>query len=186
MVNPLDADACKTSSSHRRARSIIREFGLNTSTYGIPGFARSENVPNRVFWTISTIVFTGVMGYFITESILNLLQYPTQTLMTVIDDSTQNFPAISICNSSSLLYDLFIKDFLNYTDGLSLTNASNYTFAEKQMMQIQDFFHYKLNKNESMNGYFFTLENMLIKCKFNQLNCNKKDFISFSDARYGN
>ncbi|CAF3708227.1 unnamed protein product [Rotaria sp. Silwood1] len=186
MVSPVDANAYKTDRSRRRARSIIREFSLNTSTHGIPGIARSQSLPNRIFWTISTLTFTGVMAYFITESILNFLEYPTQTLVSVIDDSTQKFPAVSICNYSPLRYDLFIKDFLKYTDGLNLTNTTNYTLTEKQFMQIEDFFHYKLNRNESMNGYFFTLENMLIKCKFNQLNCYKEDFISFSDARYGN
>ncbi|CAF1003104.1 unnamed protein product [Adineta steineri] len=186
MINPVGTDACKNGSSHRRARSIIREFSLNTSTHGIPGIARSQSIPNRIFWAISTFIFAGAMAYFITESILDFLQYPTQTLVSVIDDSSQAFPAVSICNYSPLRQDLFMKDFLNYTDGLNLTNTTNYTMMEKQSILIQDFFQYKLNRNESMTDYFFTLENMLISCKFNQLDCYKEDFIAFSDARYGN
>ena len=185
MVYPVDTDGRNTVALRQQARSIIREFSLNTSTHGIPGIARSESVSNRVFWTISTLIFTGVMVYFITESIIDFLEYPTQTSVSIIDDSSQKFPAVSICNYSPLRYDLFIEDFLNYTYSLNLTNITNYT-SKEQFMKIRDFFQYKLNKNESVNGYFFTLENMLITCKYNQLNCSKEDFISFSDARYGN
>ncbi|CAF1035211.1 unnamed protein product [Adineta steineri] len=57
MINPMSADACKNGPSHRRARSIIREFSLNTSTHGIPGIARSQSILNRIFWAISTLIF---------------------------------------------------------------------------------------------------------------------------------
>ena len=173
-------------SSRRRAKSVVREFGLNTSTHGIPGIARSESVLNRVFWSVCTLTFAGVTAYFITKSILNFLEYPVQTVVSVIDDPSQKFPAISICNYSPLRYDLFKAEFLNYTADLNLTNAANYTVAEKQSMHIQNFLRYKLNRNESLTGYFFTLENMLIKCKYNQLDCSKEDFVPFVNARYGN
>lgn len=186
MISPVDIKDNKTNSSRQHARSIIQEFSLNTSIVGLPGIARSQNIPNRVFWIILTLIFIGVMVYFITESILNYLQYPTQTSVSVIDDSNQTFPAVSFCNYSPLRYDLFINDFLNYNNTVNFTDTANYAFAQKQSMQIQEFFRYKLNRNESMNGYFFQLEDMLISCKYNQLDCYKEDFVAFSDAHYGN
>ena len=175
----------RSNHSIRRARSILIEFGLNTSTHGIPGVARSESIPNRIFWTVFTLIFAGIMGYFVTESILNFFKYPTHTLVSIIDDSSQKFPAVSICNYSPIRYDLFIDTFLNYTNSTDWADLNNLSFTEIQRIQIQDFFRYKLNNNESIVEYFFTLENMLIKCRYNQLECTIDDFVSFVDARYG-
>ena len=186
MTNSPDRNACRGGTSRQRARSIVREFSLNTSTHGIPGIARSQTVTNRVFWTISTIIFAGVMTYFITESILNFFQYPTQVSIGVVDDPIQSFPAVSICNYSPFRYDLFVDDFLNYTNTPNATYSANLTLAERKVLQIQDFVRYKLNRNESVTQYFFTLDNLLIKCTFNDLECSKEDFISFSNALYGN
>ena len=186
MNNSPDRNTYRAETSRQRARSIIREFSLNTSTHGIPGIARSQTVTNRLFWTISTIIFTGVMTYFITESILNFFQYPTQISIGVVDDLTQSFPAVSICNYSPFRYDLFMDDFLNYTNTSNVTYSANLTLVERKVMQIQEFVRYKLNRNESVTKYSFTLDNLLIKCTFNNLECSEEDFISFSNALYGN
>ncbi|CAF0751840.1 unnamed protein product [Adineta ricciae] len=186
MNNSPDGNSYRAETSRQRARSIIREFSFNTSTHGIPGIARSQSVTNRIFWTISTIIFAGVMTYFITESILNFFQYPTQISIGVVDDPTQSFPAVSICNYSPFRYDLFMDDFLNYTNTSNITYSANSTLVERKVMQIQDFVRYKLNRNELVTQYSFTLDNLLIKCTFNNLECSKEDFISFSNALYGN
>ncbi|CAF5142835.1 unnamed protein product, partial [Rotaria sp. Silwood1] len=57
-VFPVDAEALKPDLKLHRRRSIIRDFSLNTSTHGIPGIARSQSIHNRIFWIVSTLVFT--------------------------------------------------------------------------------------------------------------------------------
>ena len=188
VVKICSAQANNSSSDHRSQppRVILREFGLNTSTHGVPGITRSQTLSNRLYWILSTLIFTGIMIYFITETIRAYFDYPTLTLVTIKEESIQPFAAVSFCNYSPLRYDRFIAPFLNYTNQLNLTNTTDTTtFTAKQASYIRDFFQYKLNNNESLTDYFYSLDSMLISCRFNGLNCSSKDFVSFVTSSFG-
>jgi hypothetical protein len=111
-VFPITAESLKPEPKLQGNRFIIRDFGLHTSTHGIPGIARSRSIHNRVFWTISFISYTGIMLYFVIEAILAYFQYPTQTSVTFSDEWPQAFPAVTICNYSPFRYDQFIGPYL--------------------------------------------------------------------------
>lgn len=185
-VFPINADALKTDLKYHRRRSIIREFSLNTTAHGIPGIARSQSIPNRIFWTFSSIIFTGIMIYFITESIRAYFRYPTQTLVTAVDEWPQPFPAVSICNYSPLRRDRFIQPFLNYLYSRNLTDTTNIsTITRQQASYIRDFLQYKLNRGESLDDYLFPLSSILMSCVYNGQNCSADDFTSFLSPFYG-
>ena len=165
-------------------RSIIKEFSLNTTTHGIPGIARSNTIHNRIFWSISFVVFTGITCFFISQAIRAYFQYETQTSLTFHDEWPQAFPAVTICNYSPFRYDLFVNDYLNYTNSMNLTNTNNVT-SKDQSLYIYHFLQYKLNRNESLTNYFYSLDDMLIKCVYNNDNCSTKDFVEFLSPTYG-
>ncbi|CAF0966836.1 unnamed protein product [Adineta steineri] len=56
-VFPVNAEALKSETKLQQHRVIIKDFSLNTSTHGIPGIARSQSIPNLLFWSISFITF---------------------------------------------------------------------------------------------------------------------------------
>lgn len=167
-----------------RARSIIREFGLNTSTHGLPGIARSETLPNRIFWIISSVMFTGIMIYFVIESFIDFLKYPTQTLVSIEQNFNQIYPAVSICNYSPFRYDLLMSDLLNFTASRNVSYTGTFTYRHAQY--VREFIRYKLNKNESISSYFYTLDDMFIGCTYNRKECSKSDFVSFTSSFFGN
>ncbi len=186
-VFPITADALKTDLRFHRRRSIIREFSLNTSTHGIPGIARSQSIPNRIFWTVSLLAFTGIMTFFVVESIKDYFGYPTQTSVAFVVQRTQSFPAVSICNYSPIRFDTFIGPFINYTNARNLTNTNDTsTISFVQANFIRDFFQHVFNNNESVNEYLFPLKSMLIACEYNGQTCNYTDFIPFLSSSYGN
>lgn len=185
-VFPIDPDALKPDSKYRRRKSIIKEFSLNTSTHGIPGIARSQSIHNRIFWTISLCIFAGLMVYFVVESIIAYFQYPSQTSVSVIVEWSQAFPAVSICNYPPLRYDRFIDPFLNYTNTFYLTNTTDTTnFTCEQSLYIRDFLTYKLNRNESLDDFFYSLDSMMMTCSYNGFPCSVVNFTSFVSASYG-
>ena len=186
-VFPIRSEALKDEKYlFSRRRSILREFSLNTSTHGIPGIARSRSVPNRVFWSVSLVIYTSIMLYFIIQSIRQYFQYPTQTSVSIDLEWPQNFPAVTICNYSPLRYDLFSDPFLAYirAEHPTRVNASD-RFSPEHANLIRDFFQYKLNRGESLLDYFYSLESMLISCVYNGLNCSEKDFIAFLSPHFG-
>ena len=185
-VFPINREALKPDPKYRRRVSIIKEFSLNTSTHGIPGIARSRSTPNRLFWSLSLLVFTGIMMYFVIQSIITYFQYPTQTSVTSIVEWPQDFPAVTVCNYSPLRYDRFNNSFFNYLKLFNLTNARDLrNFTAEQSQYINDFLIYKLNRNESLDEYFYSLESMLIDCNFNGAVCSAKNFTWFRTAVHG-
>ena len=182
----VDADGMKPEVKPPRRISIIRNFGLNTSTHGIPGIARSQSPQNRIFWTVSLVIYTGIMLYFVSQTIKTYFQYPTQTQVTIVEEWPQAFPAITICNYSPLRFDRFIGPFLDYTSKYNITgNNGTKTFSPLQATYIRDFFQYKLNRYESVEDAFYPLSSMLVRCVYNGMNCSSDDFVPFLSSYYG-
>ncbi|CAF1173656.1 unnamed protein product [Rotaria sordida] len=185
-VFPIDAKALEPDPKFRRRRSIIREFSLNTSTHGIPGIARSQNIHNRIFWIVSTLIFTGIMLFFIVESMKAYFNYPTQTSVSFIVERSQAFPAVSICNYSPMRFDNFIEPFLNFTKSRNLTYTNDTsTISEEQSRYIRDFIQNLLRHGEPVDSYFFPISSMLISCLYNGQRCQTNDFIPFYSSSFG-
>jgi hypothetical protein len=186
-VFPIKSEALKDERyPFSRRRSILREFSLNTSTHGIPGIARSRSLRNRIFWSVSLVIYTSIMLYFIAQSIQQYFQYPTQTSVAMEFEWPQAFPAVTICNYSPLRYDLFIDPFLAYikAEHPNQVNATD-RFSGAHADLIRDFFQYKLNRGESLVEYFYSLESMLISCVYNGLTCSKADFVASVSPYFG-
>ena len=185
-VFPIDAEAVKPDPKSPRRRSIIRDFSLNTSTHGIPGIARSKSIHNRIFWTISLLAFTGIMIYFITQSIQAYFNYPTQTSVSFVVERSQNFPAVSICNYEPIRLDTFIQPFREYLKSRNLLISNDTkTIDEPEANYIRDFLQNALAKNQSIDKYFFPLNAIVISCIYNGKSCHSTDFIQFLSATHG-
>jgi hypothetical protein len=185
-VSSIDPEIVKPDPKLRRRGSIIKDFSLNTSTHGIPRIARSQSIPNRLFWSIALIICAGFMTYFIVQAIRAYFGYPSQTSVSIIVEWPQAFPAVSICNYSPLRYDQFIGPFLNYTNSFNLTNTTDTTnFTDQQSSYIRDFLIYKLNRNESLDDFFYSLESMMMNCTYNGLLCSTANFTRFISPSYG-
>ena len=166
--------------------SIIKDFSSTTSTHGIPGIARSQSIHNRMFWTISFLVFAGIMIYFLIQSFLTFLKYPTQTSVSLFVDRSQDFPAVTICNQGIIRFDLGIDEYFNFTNALNLTNVTNSSTLDfKDYLYFREYATYLINSGRFIEDYTFKLDIMLIKCVYNGQSCTHNDFISFTSQYYG-
>ncbi|CAF1563569.1 unnamed protein product, partial [Adineta steineri] len=185
-VFPMNRNALKSKLKHQRSVSILKEFSLNTSAHGIPSIARSHSIQNRLFWIVSLLIFAIIMTYFIIQSIYAYFQYPTQTSVSFVTEWPQAFPAVTICNYSPIRYDRFITPFLNYTNMLNLTNTNDTnSFTMELSSYIHDFLLYKINRNESINDFFYSLDSMMMSCVYNRMTCTTANFTWFLSPVYG-
>ncbi|CAF1004824.1 unnamed protein product [Rotaria sp. Silwood1] len=183
---PVDVEALKPDLKFHRRRSIIRDFSLNTSTHGIPGIVRSQSIQNRIFWVVSSLVFTGIMLFFVVESIKEYFSFPTQTSVSFAVERSQAFPAVSICNYSPVRFDNFIEPFINFTNSHNLTNTTDTsTISSEQSNHIRKFFQNLLIHREPVDNYFFPLSSMLMSCFYNGERCQTTDFIPFLSSSFG-
>jgi hypothetical protein len=166
--------------------TILRQFALTSSTDGLPSIARSQSKHNCIFWSVSFFIFTCVMAWFVTQTIRDYFQYPTQISVSIAVERLQTFPAVSFCNYVSARYDLVIPPFLNVTNLFNMTNITDkHIFTPEETLLLYQFFADRINSNQSGDDYFFSLDVMLISCSYNGRTCTADDFISFKSATYG-
>jgi hypothetical protein len=186
MSNPVDPEIRRDTKTCYGRLSIIREFSSNTSAYGLPEIARSESKHNLIYWSIALSAFTGFMIYFIVRAILAYLDYPTQIDLSIDAEWPQHFPAFSFCNVGAIHFDQFIGPFLNYTNTLNWTDTNDTTtLTLYQIGFVADFVRDTLNRNESMEPFFYQLSSMLYSCSYNSIQCSIADFIPFITSTYG-
>ena len=141
---------------------------------------------NRLFWTVSLLAFTGIMLYFVATTISTYFDYPVRTLVSIDEDTHQTFPAVTICNHSPIRFDRFIGPFLQYTNSRNITNTNDSSvFTPLQAEYVDEFLRSRLNANQSVEEFFYSLESLLISCTYNLLNCSSADFVPFISAHYG-
>ncbi|CAF2219431.1 unnamed protein product [Rotaria magnacalcarata] len=126
------------------------------------------------------------MTYFVTRSIQNYFQYPTQTSVSVFVERSQVFPAVTFCNYSPARFDRLIEPFLNYTNSINATNTSDTeTFTQEQAFLLRSYLQHQVNTRQSFAEYFFSLDTMLIECFYNTKRCTRDDFINFISSTHG-
>ena len=125
------------------------------------------------------------MIYFVTQSIRDYFDYPTQTSVDVVVEWPIPFPAFTFCNYCPVRDDLSVSAVLAYLKKLNLTDNSTTSLAPEQIVYFRDFLQYKIDQNESMTEFFYPLSAMLISCSFNDIPCQLSDFISFESSSYG-
>ena len=167
-------------------RSIISEFFLNTSIHGLPRIARSQGIHNRIFWSVSFIIFTTIMVFFVIQAAATYFAYPTNVNVKIISEWPQYFPAFTFCNAAPLCLERFMPVFFDYLTRWNLTNETyRTTLSAREINYIWSFVVDIINKNESIQSFFFPLPSMLYKCSFNHRKCSATDFIPFISAYYG-
>jgi hypothetical protein len=182
----ITREAWKSESPRPRRRSIIREFALTTSTHGLPSIARSQSKHNCIFWSVSCVVFIGIMIFFVTQTIINYFQYPTQITVSIGVERSQTFPAVTFCNYSPGRFDHMTGLILNYTNSYNLTNTNDtMIYTADEVIFVEQLLREKLNAGESVDYYFFSLDVMLINCLYNNEICTADDFISFLSSMHG-
>lgn len=166
--------------------SIIREFLQNTSVHALPGIARSKSIHNRVFWLISFIAFTGIMIFFVVSAIMDYFEYPTKFDTNFVEEWPQYFPAFTLCHASGLRLDRVLGPYLNFTKSLNVT-ISNDTkvWSSRDSSFVHDFLVAKINRNESLRDYYFSLSSIMHSCSFNSEPCSAADFISYTSPSFG-
>ena len=184
--HPGTAETGASKPTPSRRRSIVREFALSTSTHGLPGIARSQSKHNALFWTVTFLIFTAVMLYFVIQSIKAYFQYPTKTTISMTVERSQSFPAVTLCNYSPGRYDLLLEPWLNYTRALNITTINDpQDLTFDQVMLFRHFLVEQVNTRQSVDQYFFSLNITLISCSYNGAACTAADFRSFTSPSYG-
>jgi hypothetical protein len=158
-----------------RIRDVFLEFCDDSTIHGPKNMAKSSNhIALRIFWAMCTAACTAYCIYSCVQIFQNYNSWPTTTKITLAKEIPTQFPKVSFCNLKSL--DCGTNDTLDFINQTEISDEfdarlemgnSNLTIAQKKKLG-------------------FSIDDMLVSCKFNMQECNSSVFTYFYSETYGN
>ncbi|CAF1649642.1 unnamed protein product [Rotaria magnacalcarata] len=169
--------------------NIIKKWFLNSPTHGIRRISIATSIFERVFWSLTFVVFTTLMCIFIYTVIVKYIAQPTKINLSVRQHrDTKNFPAITFCNLNPLRSEKFIDDDLHEQRTPPNSNQF-YTDDDYKNRFIQYMGRLVAknleNKQSTTIPSGYKLDDLLVQCTFNGRTCHR-NLTSFFHPNYGN
>ncbi|RNA44513.1 Acid-sensing ion channel 2 [Brachionus plicatilis] len=182
-------------SSNNEIKNLVLESLESTTGHGIPNLVRNKSWPIKILWFICLSLSTGYCVYNLTKSIVDYFSFSAVTKVSYERLDSIEFPTVTFCNKNPFL--------------VRKPNSQN-NMEENLKNQSKDFFDslLKLNASESSLESFtrfgysysyntlqykkyltrvsFSIDDMLISCRFNNFKCTKDDFKVMFVAGLGN
>jgi hypothetical protein len=182
----------KNSSFCTLFKIAISEWTDYATENSLQNFSHSTRIFVQFVYAIVFITSASYCLFSIGTTIDKYYQYETVTSLKIINELPADFPAVSFCNLKRLNKTSaknFMKNILFENDDSPVIEFDeNHLFT--YYYDVSDYLMLgmaELNENEQVRkSYGFVLEDMLLNCRFNLLECDKKDFKYFFHSQYGN
>ena len=156
--------------SLKRALEELSEIFAESTLHGIPRLLKSKSFLSKLMWALCFLVSIGFCIYMIALSIDDFLEFDTVVDIAYNSEMPTALPVITICNLNQFQ-----------------TNSSIQFANKKEFSDFENFlkryalFDSMIELNESLRQSFsYDLNETLLSCHFNSLNCTSADFITVS------
>ena len=151
-------------SKNEKVKNLLRDILYNSLAQAVIKLILTPHVVLKIFLIACVLASTGLASYLVIEAIMTFLEYGVSTTSRIIFENPTLFPKVTFCN-----VNWFTTEY-----------AYKLTQTGLQWSQIMG-----LSKDEKKKlGH--SLEDILIKCSFNNFQCNSSDFTWHFDLNYGN
>ena len=151
-------------SKSKKVENLLRDILYNSLAQAIIKLILTPHTVLKIFLIACVLASTGLASYLVIEAIMNFLEYGVTTTSRTIFENPTLFPKVTFCN-----VNWFTTEY-----AYNLTQEGN-----------EDSKAYRLSNNEKKKlGH--RLEDILIRCSFNNFPCNSSDFTWYFDENYGN
>ena len=154
------------------------ELLLDSSIHGIPNAFRSKNTLMKIIWITCFLISTGACAYSIIKSFQQYFEFEVVTQVRVIPEIPSEMPIITICNINPLTTNYSLYEDILKLDKDVKTDSINYNVLLK--------YNSPNVSNEDRKKIGYSLEEILLSCKFGDVVCNASDFEWKFDSFYGN
>ena len=179
-------------------RSRLTNDQIRTEAYDI--VLKIFHAPNmflKLFLLVFVCVATGLAAYTVIQSILSYLAFQVITTSRNIQETPTLFPQITICNSHIFTsqYALAILKETNaevnpHINVLNTTQINalslNAKFTLIQNIHLTASGKVVANNDTERQKLAHSLDDVLLRCKFNYQTCTPADFVWHFDSYYGN
>ena len=184
-------------------KKVLYSTVQNSTFDGVSKILRSQRPVVKIYWSLVLLMLMGVCSFILVNACLKYLSYEIVTTITVEKEIPSKMPTIMICNSNGLMTNtaIFWAAYVYSLYGIPVTN--NYLNFTHDQTQYPRMVNNKGNilltrtmamsatRNPQLSDNFrkslgLTIEEMLISCTFNSIECSANDFYWFYDTYFGN
>ena len=166
----------------RRFNKYVR----STAVHGVKNIFTGKSKIRRFLWLL--IVLSAAIGctYNIVDRIVYLADGPTLTTVSILENDSIEFPAITLCNLNlikksfldSASADMELRDLVQralYTHGVTVNQECSQTVNKSETE------HKQSPKNLSLQDLLWygrhTAKETIFSCRFMEQQCNASDFV---------
>lgn len=144
-------------------------------------------------WLVMLIVSFSFCSYLIIKSIFGYLEYEVTTKIRLVHERPITFPMVSFCNlnpfttpqANEYILNYFNNEYkANFTSLDDLLSAINETDQDYEFLlaQVVD----SSFPESTKKSFGYTIDDIVLECKFNRSKCNSTEFEWFYSSSYGN
>ena len=175
-------------------KELLKEFAENSTTHGLGNMYRTKSKFIRVLWILCFLGSFGYCFYQLVLSVLDHLTYSTIIKYNVINEIPMVFPSVDVCvlnaydanKVSKVIADLKSKD-------PNITNLKSYPYfiqsvdylSSSLKANLERFWENQSNPESLKKANEFTLNQILISCRFQNKACFPDNFTYFHSFDFG-
>jgi hypothetical protein len=176
----------------QKFRMVLKRW-LDVSTFNaLPNMSKTESFLFKIIWPISFLIGSAYSIYGTVELIDDYLSYNVNIQVTVYRPDILTFPEISFCNLNK--YNIHGQNFLleNYLKeahetALTEINQLGALLTQSRISYENMYAPYAFNlTKEQMFNLSYTIDDMLLNCRFNLITCNRSHFEHVYTSSLGN
>ena len=173
----------RTDHRHDLFYKLLNETLYNSTAQIILKIFKTEYILLKIMLAISVVGSIALCSYLIIQSILNYLSYEVNTKIRKVEETPTLFPQVTICSRNAFAtYDGF--EFLkNATDILSNPPFENDDVAYAVLFASIKAFNIS---NDERRKFGFSIQDVLVECKYDYVDCTIDDFVPTYDKFHGN
>lgn len=176
----------------KRIKSVFLDWIKSFTAHGIPKIFKTNRTLTRILWIMFSLISTILCAIMLYESISSYYKRDVVTRIRQIYKTYMSFPTITICNTNIFTtnYSLVLIDQIMSRNPNVFSSRIIGTNLQPQVSKLKYFsisFANSFNlSDEERKKLGYSIEQFLLTCSFNQIDCNEKDFDWYYDLIYGN
>ena len=175
-------------------KELLKEFAENSTTHGLGNMYRTKSKFIRVLWVLCFLTSFAYCFVQLVYSVLDYLSYPTSIKYNIINEIPMLFPAVDVCVLNA--YDA--NKVITYIEELkskypNISNLKSYPFfiqsvdylSSSLKANLERLWENQLNHESLKKANAFTLNQILISCRFQNKACYPENFTYFHSFDFG-
>ena len=177
-----------------KLKTKLVELIQSSTAHGLPNIFKAEHISIKLIWTVCFLVSVSACSYMIVLSINQYIEYDVVTKAQIITETKSTFPTISICQAHPLTTKYAEIEVENVLKRIIIDfNISNlagleyigYSLSASKLVLLNAYLN-RFNKSYSVENYGFSVKDTLLRCSYNEANCDFTNFEWYFDVNNGN